>query len=117
MRFCLRAQVKIAWSFYQVATLIPVVYLVQLPTQVEEALDIFRISIELEAYNIHISASGRRSAGASRPRRRWRGAGVRRAVERMQRAGWRRRRRQGAGVRRCSRRGACARRRRRRHGG
>ena len=58
MRFCLRAQVKIAWSFYQVATLIPVVYLVQLPTQVEEALDIFRISIELEAYNIHISCYG-----------------------------------------------------------
>ena len=52
------AQVKIAWSFYQVATLIPVVYLVQLPTQVEEVLDLFRISIELEAYNIHISCYG-----------------------------------------------------------
>ena len=58
MRLCLRPQVKIAWSFYQVATLIPVVYLVQLPTQVEEVLDLFRISIELEAYNIHISCYG-----------------------------------------------------------
>ena len=58
MRLCLRPQVKIAWSFYQVATLIPVVYLVQLPKQVEEVLDLFRISIELEAYNIHISCYG-----------------------------------------------------------
>ena len=58
MRLCLRPQVKIAWSFYQVATLIPAVYLVQLPKQVEEVLDLFRISIELEAYNIHISCYG-----------------------------------------------------------
>ena len=40
------------------ATLIPAVYLVQLPVQVEEVLAVFRISIELEAYNIHISCYG-----------------------------------------------------------
>ena len=33
--------------------------LVQLPTQVEEVLDLFRISIELEAYNIDIDAKAR----------------------------------------------------------
>ena len=52
---CVSLQVKIAWSFYQVATLIPEVYLVQLPAQVTEVLEFFRLSIELDAWNVHIS--------------------------------------------------------------
>ena len=39
----------------QVATLIPDVYQVQLPVQVDEALQFFRVSIDLDAWNVHMS--------------------------------------------------------------
>ena len=48
-------QIKIAWSFYQICALIPDVYQVQLPVQVDEALQFFRLSIDLDAWNVHMS--------------------------------------------------------------
>ena len=53
-----RSQVKIAWSFYQVATLIPAVYQVQLPAQVNDALEMFRVTLEFDAWNIHFNCYG-----------------------------------------------------------
>jgi hypothetical protein len=53
-----RAQVKIAWSFYQVATLIPAVYHVQLPAQVNDVLETFRVTLDLDAWNVHMSCYG-----------------------------------------------------------
>jgi hypothetical protein len=41
----LMVKIKIAWSFYQVATLIPAVYHVQMPAQVNDALEFFRLAI------------------------------------------------------------------------
>ena len=57
-RNALRAQVKIAWSFYQVATLIPAVYQVQLPAQVNDALETFRFTLEMDAWNVQMSCYG-----------------------------------------------------------
>ena len=42
----------------QVATLIPEVYLVQMPAQVDDFLEFFRLAIELAAWNVHISCYG-----------------------------------------------------------
>ena len=40
------------------ATLIPAVYQVQLPQQVNDALEFFRLAIELDAWSIHLSCYG-----------------------------------------------------------
>ena len=40
------------------ATLIPEVYLVQMPAQVDDVLEFFRLAIELAAWNVHISCYG-----------------------------------------------------------
>ena len=40
------------------ATLIPDVYQVQLPPDVDEVLQIFRVSIEIDAWNVHMSCYG-----------------------------------------------------------
>ena len=52
------ARCRIAWSFYQVATLIPAVYKVTMPTQVAKVLDFFSIAIEIDAWNVYPSCYG-----------------------------------------------------------
>ena len=41
----LMVKIKIAWSFYQIATLIPAVYQVEMPAQVNDALEFCRLAI------------------------------------------------------------------------
>ena len=45
-------------SFYQVATLIPAVYHVSMPTQVADVLNLFRVAIEIDAWGLHFSCYG-----------------------------------------------------------
>ena len=40
-------KLKIGWSFYQVATLIPAVYHVTLPKEVDDFLAVLRVTIEV----------------------------------------------------------------------
>ena len=40
-------KLKIGWSFYQVATLIPAVYHVTMPKEVDEFLSVLRVTIEV----------------------------------------------------------------------
>ena len=46
------------WAFYQIATLVPDVYQVEMPPQVNAALEFFRITIELDSWNVHMSCYG-----------------------------------------------------------
>ena len=52
------------WAFYQIATLVPDVYQVQMPPQVNAALEFFRITIELDSWNVHMRATA--SLGSAR---------------------------------------------------
>lgn len=49
---------KIALSFYQVASLIPAVYKVTLPKQVDRWLSYFRVAIEIDAWGVRLSCLG-----------------------------------------------------------
>ena len=40
-------KLKIGWSFYQVATLIPAVYHVTMPKEVDDFLTVLRVTIEV----------------------------------------------------------------------
>ena len=40
-------KLKIGWSFYQVATLIPAVYHVTMPKEVDDFLAVLRVTIEV----------------------------------------------------------------------
>ena len=53
--FAHASQVKLTLSFYQVATLIPEVYIVQMPAQVHGVLEFFSLAIEIDAWNLHMS--------------------------------------------------------------